>query len=164
MLPYACCGLHFIDSAACVLSFDHSTPLHIYIFSFRTLHTQWRARAQTHTHTRAHTDTYTRANQCRFRPCSHSDVTHGQVLSSQWCFVPVTDVPARYFTQVTVTDILVRYFTQVTLRDIPVRYFTQVTVTDIPVRYFTQVSLTDIPLRYFTQVALTDISVSVLHW
>ena len=28
LLPYACCGLHFIDSAACVLSFDHSTPLH----------------------------------------------------------------------------------------------------------------------------------------
>ena len=26
LLPYACCGLHFIDSAACVLSFDHSTP------------------------------------------------------------------------------------------------------------------------------------------
>ena len=33
LLPYACCGLHFIDTAAaaCVLSFDHSTPLHIYI-------------------------------------------------------------------------------------------------------------------------------------
>ena len=31
LLPYACCGLHFIDSAACVLSFDHSTPLHIYL-------------------------------------------------------------------------------------------------------------------------------------
>ena len=30
LLPYACCGLHFIDSAACVLSFDHSTPLRIY--------------------------------------------------------------------------------------------------------------------------------------
>ena len=30
LLPYACCGLHFIDSAACVLSFDHSTPLHKY--------------------------------------------------------------------------------------------------------------------------------------
>ena len=30
LLPYTCCGLHFIDSAACVLSFDHSTPLHIY--------------------------------------------------------------------------------------------------------------------------------------
>ena len=28
LLPYACCGLHFIDSAACVLSFDRSTPLH----------------------------------------------------------------------------------------------------------------------------------------
>ena len=28
LLLYACCGLHFIDSAACVLSFDHSTPLH----------------------------------------------------------------------------------------------------------------------------------------
>ena len=27
LLPYACCGLHFIDSAACVLSFDHSAPL-----------------------------------------------------------------------------------------------------------------------------------------
>ena len=24
LLQYACCGLHFIDSAACVLSFDHS--------------------------------------------------------------------------------------------------------------------------------------------
>ena len=32
LLPYACCGLHFIDSAACVLSFDHSTPLHIYYY------------------------------------------------------------------------------------------------------------------------------------
>ena len=31
LLPYACCGLHFIDSAAWVLSFDHSTPLHILI-------------------------------------------------------------------------------------------------------------------------------------
>ena len=31
LLPYACCGLHFTDSAACVLSFDHSTPFHIYI-------------------------------------------------------------------------------------------------------------------------------------
>ena len=30
LLPYACWGLHFIDSAACVLSFDHSAPLHIY--------------------------------------------------------------------------------------------------------------------------------------
>ena len=30
LLPYACCGLHFIDSAACVLSFDHSAPLHIH--------------------------------------------------------------------------------------------------------------------------------------
>ena len=30
MLPYACCGLHFIDSAACVLSFDHSTPLQLW--------------------------------------------------------------------------------------------------------------------------------------
>ena len=29
LLPYACCGLHFTDSAACVLSFDHSTPLHL---------------------------------------------------------------------------------------------------------------------------------------
>ena len=29
-LPYACCGLHFIDSAACVLSFDHSTPLQLW--------------------------------------------------------------------------------------------------------------------------------------
>ena len=29
MLPYACCGLHFTDSAACVLSFYHSTPLQI---------------------------------------------------------------------------------------------------------------------------------------
>ena len=29
LLPYACCGLHFTDSAACVLSFYHSTPLHI---------------------------------------------------------------------------------------------------------------------------------------
>ena len=29
MLPYACCGLHFIDSAACVLSLNHSTPLQI---------------------------------------------------------------------------------------------------------------------------------------
>ena len=29
LLQYACCGLHFIDSAACVLSFDHSAPLHI---------------------------------------------------------------------------------------------------------------------------------------
>ena len=29
LLPYACCGLHFIDSAACVLSFDHSTPLQL---------------------------------------------------------------------------------------------------------------------------------------
>ena len=29
LLPYACCGLHFIDSTACVLSFDHTTPLHI---------------------------------------------------------------------------------------------------------------------------------------
>ena len=29
LLPYAYCGLRFIDSAACVLSFDHSTPLHI---------------------------------------------------------------------------------------------------------------------------------------
>ena len=34
LLPYACCGLHFIDSAACVLSFDHSTPLHIYIYIY----------------------------------------------------------------------------------------------------------------------------------
>ena len=33
-LPYACCGLHFIDSAACVLSFDHSTPLHLRFMSF----------------------------------------------------------------------------------------------------------------------------------
>ena len=33
LLPYACCGLHFIDSAACVLSFDHATPLHIYIYN-----------------------------------------------------------------------------------------------------------------------------------
>ena len=31
LLPYACCGLHFIDSAACVLSFDHSTPLQLYL-------------------------------------------------------------------------------------------------------------------------------------
>ena len=30
LLPYACCGLHFIDFAACVLSFDHSTPLQLY--------------------------------------------------------------------------------------------------------------------------------------
>ena len=30
LLPYTCCGLHFIDSAACVLSFDHFTPLHTY--------------------------------------------------------------------------------------------------------------------------------------
>ena len=30
LLPYACCSLHFTDSAACVLSFYHSTPLHIY--------------------------------------------------------------------------------------------------------------------------------------
>ena len=28
LLPYACCGLHFIDSAACILSFDHSAPRH----------------------------------------------------------------------------------------------------------------------------------------
>ena len=28
LLQYACCGLHFADSAACVLSFYHSTPLH----------------------------------------------------------------------------------------------------------------------------------------
>ena len=28
-LPYACCGLHFTDSAACVLSFYLSTPLHM---------------------------------------------------------------------------------------------------------------------------------------
>ena len=30
LLPYACCGLHFIDSAACVLSFDHSAPLQLW--------------------------------------------------------------------------------------------------------------------------------------
>ena len=29
LLPYACCGLHFIASAACVLSFDHSAPLEV---------------------------------------------------------------------------------------------------------------------------------------
>ena len=29
LLPYARCGLHFTDSAARVLSFYHSTPLHI---------------------------------------------------------------------------------------------------------------------------------------
>ena len=29
LLSYACCGLHFIDSAACV-PFDHSTPLQLY--------------------------------------------------------------------------------------------------------------------------------------
>ena len=35
LLPYACCGLHFIDSAACVLFFDHSTPLHKQYFCFK---------------------------------------------------------------------------------------------------------------------------------
>ena len=33
LLPYACCGLHFIDSAACVLSSDHSTPLQFFFFT-----------------------------------------------------------------------------------------------------------------------------------
>ena len=42
LLPYACCGLHFIDSAACVLSFDHSTPLHIlYIYMIVTQWSLW---------------------------------------------------------------------------------------------------------------------------
>ena len=30
LLPYACCGLHFIDSAACVSSFDHTAPLQLW--------------------------------------------------------------------------------------------------------------------------------------
>ena len=34
LLPYACCGLHFTDSAACVLSFYHSTPLHLKTLDF----------------------------------------------------------------------------------------------------------------------------------
>ena len=63
LLPYACCGLHFIDSAACVLSFDHSAPLHKeqllkiqklhnkQTSNIRNLHTQARTHARAHTHT-----------------------------------------------------------------------------------------------------------------
>ena len=42
LLPYACCGLHFPDSAACVLSFYHSTPLHMFEAMNISLHNlQW---------------------------------------------------------------------------------------------------------------------------
>ena len=63
LLPYACCSLHFIDSAACVtvLFYLTTAPLHLKTldFSFKNPVLQ-RPNRRAHTQTCTHTHTHTR--------------------------------------------------------------------------------------------------------